>query len=228
MRLKNGGSRRLDELEVGTMVKTPSGFEPIVGFLHAESVMSEYYHFATTNATLRISELHWLYANTVLTDPAKVSIGDTLTTSWGEEQVVSIVKRRALGAYHFIVPSGAYYVDDVLASTYDAHTPQWMWFQVVQRYVTLRYSVGLPVLPSGSDQFLDPLWAYNALDSCGMPSEAAAFASVVLVPLTIASEIVNLVGSSCASVMTSSMAVSGAATLALVFAHKHRALLPQA
>ncbi len=62
--------------------------------------------------------------------------------------------------------------------------------------------------------------ADTAVATAARAAEAAAVASVVLVPLTIASEIINLVGTA----VSSSVAVSSAATLALVFAHKQRHL----
>ena len=65
----------------------------------------------------------WMPAPPLEADPATVKIGQTLTTVHGPQVVRAIAKETHVGAYHLVTPSGAYYVDGVVASTYIAHVP---------------------------------------------------------------------------------------------------------
>jgi hypothetical protein len=81
--LLDGRMARLDETEVGTHIRTPSGFEPIIAFLHREpDTVGQYYEFATdANTSLRIGPEHWLRVNGAEADPATVRASETRTRS---------------------------------------------------------------------------------------------------------------------------------------------------
>ena len=79
-------------------------------------------------------------------DPATVVVGDLLTTPLGPAPVERIERVVEAGAFHPVVAGGSYYVDGILASDYNAHVPM---FALVRTYFTLRYHIGVPVVPEG-------------------------------------------------------------------------------
>ena len=104
---------------MGTLVKTDTGFQPILGFLHAdEDVVGSYLHFTTPSASMTISPLHHAFVNGAEIDPSFIKLGDLLHTPHGLEPVTRIETVEARGAYHIYVQNGNYYVDGILASDY--------------------------------------------------------------------------------------------------------------
>ena len=145
--LAGGRAVRIEDVRVGTPVLTPSGYEPVVGRLHAEPIVSrEYFEIVTSRGVMSISPLHWLYVNGSLADPAGVRPGDWLTAPDDTRaEVLSVRRTLREGAYHITTPSGAYYVDGHLASTYMAVVPHWAWRLFGDGYVRLRHRLGVPV-----------------------------------------------------------------------------------
>ena len=124
LHLCDGSNVRIDTARVGDSVITPTGCEPITGFFHADAdAVGTYYKLTTTSGvTIGISQNHWLFVNDVLADPATVHVGDHLKTlNSARDAVVRVETTEERGAYHILVPSGAYCVDSVAASTFIAH-----------------------------------------------------------------------------------------------------------
>ena len=126
LELAKGQHRRIDQLVVGDHIRTPSGFEPVVGFLHQDPTLSmTYYVFRTAQSTLHVSASHWIFVDGVETDPAAARVGQHLTSSDGASlPILAISTREEVGAYHLVTPSGSYFVDGVLASTYVSYLPK--------------------------------------------------------------------------------------------------------
>jgi hypothetical protein len=169
--LASGATTRMDALRVGDEIRTPSGFEPVVGFLHADAKAYNAYHVLTTDngRTIEISDNHWLMVDRVEADPAMAKVGQRLTTTEGEQTIVSIFKADRAGAYHLVTASGQYYVDGVLASTYVAYIPRSMWSVFGDGYITLRYALGVPLVPDG--QSTVPLfWFLDTMKALAIPA----------------------------------------------------------
>lgn len=141
----------MDELQVGDRVKTPGGFEPVVGFTHQSSSPSAAYIKLTTLSTeVKISAGHYIVADGAEIDPATIKVGDVVTTVHGPQPVLNVTEGFDVGAYHLMTPSGLYYTDGVLCTTYIAEVPRPVW-TVLETYAYLRYLVGVPVAPDSSD-----------------------------------------------------------------------------
>lgn len=163
---------RLDELTIGERIRTPTGFEPVVGFLHAEpDVFASYHVFTTaTGRKIVISDRHYLFVDGVAADPTTVKVGSMLSTPDGQQRVVTVGKEMHAGAYHLVTPSGAYYVDGVAASTYVAYVPHAVWRVAGDGYITLRYHLGLPVVPEGQAQ-LSLFWLQDLFRAAGVDDD---------------------------------------------------------
>jgi hypothetical protein len=173
---------------VGTLVKTETGFQPILGFLHAEEdLMAPYLRFTTTSASMAISPLHHAFVNGAEIDPSFIKLGDLLHTPHGLEPVTRIETITARGAYHFIVKGGSYFVDGILASDYDAAVSRAVW-PLVHAYVGARYWLGIPVIPSGKGLFPRHDWMSIMFVRAGVPLWAQ---QNVLTPLIVASSILT-------------------------------------
>ena len=60
--LEDGSSIAIERAAVGTLVKTDTGFQPILGFLHAEEeTMVWYLRLTTPSASMTISPLHHVF-----------------------------------------------------------------------------------------------------------------------------------------------------------------------
>jgi len=175
LELESGAHKRIDQVAVGELVRTPSGFEPVTGFLHADKdTHASYFVFKTADTTMAISEKHWLFVDGIEMDPALAAVGQTLDTTHGAQPILSITKEKFDGAYHLFTASGAYYVDGVAASTYPAYIPHGAWKLVGDAYVSLRYKLGLPVVPEGQAP-VTLFWLLDALRAAGVSDETASF-----------------------------------------------------
>ena len=180
----------------------------MVGLLHADATRSfDYYRFTTANGTsMAISDRHWLIANGKPTPPPDVAVGDILSTQWGPQAVASIdTDAKEAGLYHVVTPSGRYYVDGVLATTYVDHVPYAVWRVFADGYIHLRYLLGAPIVPDGKGVL--PLFA--VLDV--LPDAVASTAWPLTVLCIMASEIVNKL----VSVAPAVLLPAGATALAL-------------
>ena len=72
-----------------------------------------------------------------------------MSTPDGPQAITAIAKETHAGAYHLVTPSGAYYVDGIAASTYVAYIPHAAWKIFGDGYITLRYQLGVPIVPEG-------------------------------------------------------------------------------
>ena len=92
LELDGGMTIRMDEAKVGDLVRTPTGAEPILGFLHAEAAPSAlYYRFHTEDgATMAIASGHYLPVNGKNAAPISVKQGDLLETTNGASAVVRV------------------------------------------------------------------------------------------------------------------------------------------
>jgi hypothetical protein len=186
--LEDGKSIAVEHAAVGTLVKTETGFQPILGFLHAEEdLMAPYLRFTTTSASMAISPLHHAFVNGAEIDPSFIKLGDLLHTPHGLEPVTRIETITARGAYHFIVKGGSYFVDGILASDYDAAVSRAVW-PLVHAYVGARYWLGIPVIPSGKGLFPRHDWMSIMFVRAGVPLWAQ---QNVLTPLIVASSILT-------------------------------------
>jgi len=186
--LIGGHIQRMDEVVVGNFIRTPKGFEPIIGFGHADAAANG--HFSTAaGKTLKISPRHYLFANGKEIDPAHVKIGDALHLPNESVTVVTAVSLvTAQGAFHLFVPSGAYYVDGVLASDF----LEYGYFKSVwaagRYYVAARYYIGVPIVTHGVvDVFKVTMAAAH------LPVYLQVAAAPLLFMGTIAFELVNVV-----------------------------------
>ena len=189
---------------------------PPRSFLHFEKDSAgEYFKFHTNDsaASLAISDLHWLYVNGAHASPATVKPGDLLETPAGAAAVTRVEKIVDKGAYHPIVRGGAYYADGVLASDYNEKVPELVW-DVVRAYAGARYSLGVPVVAEGV-AVLNPFWAFDGFDAY-VPPSVLQFFFPILVPATIATDVVNTVAAYPAKALRAAVAVGALA----VGAHK--------
>ena len=222
LELADGRAVRIDSVRVGDEVRTPTGFEPVTGFLHAEDRATEYLRLTTAGgAAIEISALHHLFANGASADAADVVVGDNITTPRGAERVTRVEKVERAGAYHVFVAGGAYYVDGVLASDYYALTPAAVW-PLVRAYVAARSAIGVPIIPVGRGLFPDHAWAVDLLGLLGVPTVVQRTA---LFPLTIACGIGTELINAAAELATSkapaiALGTAAAAALATAAARK--------
>ena len=195
-RCNDGTPVRIDAVKVGDSIRTPVGCEPIVGFLHAEPHSFVPYNVFTPEANLSISiaDKHFLVVNGVEADPATVKLGQFLTTPHGPQAIRAIAKEKKIGAYHLITPSGAYYVDGVAASTYVSYIPHAAWKVCGDGYISLRYKLGLPIVPEGVSP-IKLFWILDVLDAIGVSD---AVQSSIFWPLiagsVVATELASAVG----------------------------------
>jgi hypothetical protein len=185
LRTCDGADVRVDAVRVGDEIATPAGCEPITGFLHRDAAAVAEYHVIRTKGgrTLAIAPRHWMWVNGADADPASVRAGDVLRTAEGDEDVVAnVALETRRGAYHPMVPSGAYFVDGLRASTYVADVPRWAFSLFADRYVAWRHRMGVPVTPEGEGP-LATFWPQRLYGAAGISPDAA---SAWLWPLTVA------------------------------------------
>ena len=144
--------------------------------------------------TVSISDKHFIFADGVEVDPATVRVGQTLATIDGPRKVRAIAKEVYAGAYHIVTPSGAYYVDGVAASTYVSYIPHAAWKIFGDGYITLRYRIGLPIVPEGEAPI--PLfWLLHGLQAAGVPDTVqSAIFWPAIAGSVVATEIASAVG----------------------------------
>ena len=209
--LEDGRTIRIDEVKEGERIATPSGFEPVVGRLHADKGRSmRYFRFtAADNTSVAISHRHHLIVNGERTAPEKVRVGDVLSTPRGPQPIVSVGLAEEHGVYAVITPSGTYYVDGVECTTYVAYIPYMAWRIFADGYVHLRYLLGVPIVPDGEGQL--PLFKqYELLEAVQLPEPLMFALWPLTLTMTVVVEVIN-------KVLTLSPAVCTAcvATLAL-------------
>eukprot|EP00964_Phaeocystis_antarctica_P139315 scaffold104089_cov64-Phaeocystis_antarctica.AAC.5 len=77
--LEDGQSIAIERAAVGTLVKTDTGIQAILGFLHAdEDIVGSYLRFTTKSASMAISSGHHASINGTEIDPSFIKLGDLL------------------------------------------------------------------------------------------------------------------------------------------------------
>ena len=183
----------MDELQVGDQIRTASGFEPVIGFTHQDaSVAGDYLVLTTRSTTVKISPAHHLFVNGVEADPATVNVSDVLSTTHGPEPVLTISESTEYGAYHLLTPSGTYFVDNVVSTSYMGDVPRPVW-SLLEKYAHLRYLLGVPVAPNTAEDGTFPLDALYQVYHGKVPAavESLLLPAFVLSGLVI--ELYNLV-----------------------------------
>ena len=187
-----GGARLpIETAPVGTLIRTPTGFEPILGYLHAEDSPATYLRFSTSSGeAVSISKLHHLLVNGASADPLDVRLGDVLQTPRGGAAVTRIEAVQARGAYHPFVRGGTYYVDGIAATDYVALVPAAAW-PAVRAYVGARFRLGAPIVPVGRGLFPNHAWAVSLLSWLGVPLALSRGLFPVTMACGIGTELVN-------------------------------------
>jgi len=218
--LEDGSTVRMDELTVGTRIHTPTGYEPVVGFLHADKTSSPFYHIIeTATRSVAISDKHALLIDGVVTDPTHAKVGQYVNTPAGREVIVSITKRQMDGAYHIITPSGLYYVDGIVASTYVDYIPYAAWRIFGDGYITLRYKLGLPIVPEGEAP-VTLFWAIDGLRAAGFADATASrFFWPLISSSVMATELASALGLAAAKAVASPVGAIAAGLAALPVMH---------
>jgi hypothetical protein len=189
--LCDGTSVRIDAVNIGDAIRTPSGCEPVTGFFHSQpDVFREYYRLSTADASMSISEMHWLPINGAEASPATVKPGDLLSTPNGPQTVTNVETRTERGAYHILVASGSYYVDGIAASTYLAYVPHGLWKTFADGYSSLRYRLGVPLTPEGKGHY-SFTWPLAVYEKLGMPAGVVSALSPFTTMLVVLTEVVN-------------------------------------
>jgi len=184
LELADGSTLRIDEIKVGDLIRTEAGVEPVTAFMHAEhGKTADFFRFNTANATMAITQGHYLFVNGVERDPASVKVGELLKTRCCGEQPIERIEHTAEeGLFHITTDSTTYYADGVLSSTYVAYVPLNVWKVAGGLYPRVRYTIGLPITPEG-EGVLSIFWLLDVYEAVGMPS----FLRGLLWPLTMAS-----------------------------------------
>jgi len=220
LELEGGRVARMDEVRVGDKVRTPSGFAPVTGFLHAERTAASYLRFTTAGGhVMSISALHHMIVNGEETDPTAVRVGDLLDTPKGAEAVRRVEPIEAAGKYHPFVSGGRYYVDGVQASDYVSLAPRALW-PFVQAYVEARFRMGVPIIPVGAGLFPNHAWAVDLLARMGTP---VGVQRAFLFPLTMSCGILTELANAAAEHLGATAGTAAAAAAALVGARQLRA-----
>ena len=209
-------------VKVGDIVRTPSGYEPVVLKMHATSgVTSDYVVLAAGEFSLALSGDHHVIVNGTQIPAGSVSPGDVVSTTAGEVQVNTVTQVTKNGVFHIMVPSGTYFADGVASSDFvDAHLPRTTW-DIWRAYAALRYWLGVPMSSYVIDCYQDGIcklpinWFADAIEYTtgvdpwtidGLP----AHTSLVLALLTeLADVAVRLVLPCSGALFASLTAVSG-------------------
>ena len=229
LRREDGTTITIDKIQVGERIATPSGFETVVGLLHADPTKLETYHRITTAKgalSMAIHERHHLLVNGQVTSPEKVAVGDEVMTEWGVQTVESVKMTKEQGAYHVQTPSGFYYVDGIVATTYVDFVPYPVWRLFADGYIYLRYLIGIPIVPEGEGVL--PIFAiFGVLDAMGVPHAVTTAAWPFTVLCVMMSEIFNkivaTVTSGGAAAALVPLGATAIATLKVAHAAKARA-----
>lgn len=184
------GAVAIQHLNIGDRIYTPSGYEPIIGFFDKDiKKTAEYYEITMENKQhITISKHHAIPINGRMTDPSLIKSGDMINTVSGITSVVSNNKILKQGAHHFLVPSGLYYIDNVVCSDYTMHLPMVM-FNVVHMYIYARYVIGIPIIYR-EQSLLSPYWPYHILGKLNASTTTYNICSIMFVPLVLLTEFI--------------------------------------
>ena len=114
----NGNPVTIDNVNIGDVIMTPHGLEPVIAFLHSDPLSSLDYISITDDAnnTLRISDLHYLETDGILQQSRNVKVGHSWQTVTGTQHVVAVSQVYEHGVYHLLTQSLTYYADGIATS----------------------------------------------------------------------------------------------------------------
>jgi len=133
LHLRDGGVVTMNELKVGDRIKTMSGFEPVIGFLHKENTkeqinMMEIVHefgtlYVTPGHHLFLSDGSSIPASMLKVNEHQLLVGDSHQLFQSQNQQPSKILQidtiiRNNGLYAPLTPSGTLVVDGVASSSY--------------------------------------------------------------------------------------------------------------
>lgn len=76
-----GDFASMSSLKIGDVIRTGSGFEPIVGFLHAEATTARFIEITTSAGVLPVTSDHMVFLSSgEAVTAASVKVGDRLTS----------------------------------------------------------------------------------------------------------------------------------------------------
>ena len=220
LQLADGSAIRIDELIVGTRIRTQAGLETVTALMHAEhGKPGEFFRFHTANASMAISKGHYLFVNSVEREPASVQAGEMLTTSCcGPQPIERIEKTVEAGKFHLTTDSATYYADGVLASTYVAYVPLNVWRVAGGLYPRIRYILGVPITPEGTEgSILSIFWLVDVFESTGLPHWIVGLLWPITMSSTLFAELLNTAATQLPATLTALALVTA---LALRAAHK--------
>lgn len=120
--LKDGTTKRMDELSVGDVVRTgATSFSKIFMFTHKDSSISGNFLTIETasGSALTVTKNHYVYSDGSLVASQNIALFSKLMLASGnEDEVVAISRAPGLGLYNPQTVDGDIVVDGVLASTY--------------------------------------------------------------------------------------------------------------
>jgi len=112
------GSMKISDLKIGDVVKTATGFEPIVGFLHAEEGAAEFVELTHPTGKLPVTGDHLIFlADGRAVTASSVKVGDKLSS--GEVTNIAEVIRND-GIFAPMTKSGTIEVENTMASAYSS------------------------------------------------------------------------------------------------------------
>ena len=135
---------------------------------------------------ITVSKHHAIPVDGIMTDPSLIKSGNVVNTLSGMTTVKSNTKISTQGAHHFLVPSGLYYIDNVVCSDYTMHVPLLV-FNIVHMYILARYHMGIPIIYR-EQSVLSPYWPYHILGKMNASTTTYNICSILFVPIIIATE----------------------------------------
>lgn len=163
------------DLRLGDRIRTPSGFEPVTGFLHYDPKSGlRYNRISTQTYSIAISDGHRLPTHRGLVEAQEVRVGDWVQTIEGAREVSSVEQKWEAGMYHPMTPSGTYFADGVAATTSLDFLPHWAFHYILDNYATLRYAIGVPITQQTFwDGVFPTLWVMDLFMYAGLSRPAA-------------------------------------------------------
>lgn len=119
--LRDGAMRRMDEVNVGDVVKVGVGeYSPVILFTHRlVSGSFRFVNLQTAKAALKVSAGHFIYVNGALAAAQTVRVGDAIASGDGESAiVVNVDAVEGEGLFNPQTAQGDVVVDGFLSSTY--------------------------------------------------------------------------------------------------------------
>jgi len=177
-------------------VRTPTGWEEVVVLGHVETAEASpsnlFVRITSGEFSAAFSSNHYIFVDGIEKAGGDVRVGDRIMTIAGERAVEKVEHVVEAGLYDFFVPSGAYYIDGVMMSTYHDNLgiPLSVWGYYPLGYCVLRYQLGLPVVGDGQGLF-SCQWPVHLLVAMGVPGEWVHTLRVLTCPIIMVSEVVN-------------------------------------